>query len=50
MSAAAGDAAAIDPATADKGSFIKVGRESNVKAVAGKIAHSVREGEPPAML
>lgn len=42
-----GEAVNIDT---EKGTFIKVGRESNVKAVAGKIAHSVREGDPPAML
>jgi stage V sporulation protein SpoVS len=29
---------------------IKVSATSNVKQVAGKIAHSVREGEPPAIL
>lgn len=35
---------------ADKGAFIKVSKESNPKAVAGKIAHSCREGDPPAVL
>ncbi|KXZ52124.1 hypothetical protein GPECTOR_10g753 [Gonium pectorale] len=32
------------------GSFIKVSGKGNVKAVAGKIAHSTREGDPPAAL
>ncbi|MEW5308005.1 MAG: hypothetical protein WDW38_007322 [Sanguina aurantia] len=32
------------------GNFIKVSAGSNVKAVAGKIAHSCREGNPPAAL
>lgn len=31
-------------------SFIKVSAASNVKAVAGKIAHSCRDGDPPAIL
>jgi len=30
--------------------FIKVSAFGNVKSIAGKIAHSCREGEPPAML
>lgn len=30
--------------------FIKVSAASNVKAVAGKIAHSCRDGDPPAIL
>ncbi|EFJ53088.1 hypothetical protein VOLCADRAFT_127322 [Volvox carteri f. nagariensis] len=32
------------------GNFIKVSARGNVKAIAGKIAHSAREGDPPAAL
>ncbi|GLC41030.1 hypothetical protein PLESTB_000950700 [Pleodorina starrii] len=32
------------------GSFIKVSAKGNVKSIAGKIAHSAREGDPPAAL
>jgi hypothetical protein len=34
----------------EDGSFIKVSTSSSIKAVAGKIAHSSREGDPPAIL
>lgn len=30
--------------------FLKISKASNVKAVAGKIAHSCREGDPPGLL
>ncbi|KAG2429377.1 hypothetical protein HXX76_011142 [Chlamydomonas incerta] len=39
----------IEPDLAS-GTFIKVSAKGNVKAVAGKIAHSAREGEVPAAL
>ena len=39
-----------DDPTAGASCFIKVSAQSNVKAVAGKIAHSCRDGEPPAAL
>ncbi|GIL54512.1 hypothetical protein Vafri_10042 [Volvox africanus] len=32
------------------GNFIKVSAKGNVKAIAGKIAHSARDGDPPAAL
>lgn len=54
MAAVAGSPAppstTADVDMADKGAFIKVSKESNVKAVAGKIAHSCRDGDPPAVL
>lgn len=34
----------------DKAGFIRVSATSNPKAVAGKIAHACREGDPPAIL
>lgn len=37
----------VDPRLKD---FIKVSSESNVKAVAGKISHSCRSGDPPGIM
>jgi hypothetical protein len=34
----------------DDSSFIKVSTSSNVKSVAGKLAHSSRDGDPPTVL